>query len=116
MKPNEYVGPVRFLCRTENTYVGALAGGQAQFVGTPADYGTNNTFVGYQAGSLNGYGSDNTFVGANAGQYNSYHTLGLNGYANSYFGYAAGTVNQTGNYNTFLGACLSNHSVACCFA
>lgn len=60
--------------------------------------GTNNLFVGYNAGFSNTSGAQNTFVGTFAGLQNT--TSG----SNTFVGYSAGNANQTGNLNSFFGA------------
>lgn len=59
--------------------------------------GTNNMFVGTNAGANNTSGQENSFFGATAGGSN---TTGL---ANSFFGAGAGFNNITGNNNSFYG-------------
>jgi len=58
--------------------------------------GTNNTFVGINAGQNNA-GSSNTFVGTGAGVTNT------SGAGNAFFGNAAGLSNTTGGGNAFFG-------------
>ena len=58
--------------------------------------GTNNTFVGINAGQNNA-GSSNTFVGTGAGVTNT------TGAGNAFFGNAAGLSNTTGGGNAFFG-------------
>ena len=68
----------------------------------PANVGTNNTFAGWQAGTIN-TGSYNTFTGSQSGLNNTAD-------GNSFFGYLTGLRNTTGNQNAFFGsyAGLSN--------
>ncbi len=84
--------------------------------------GTNNLFVGVNAGLANPTGPDNTFFGAFAGRA---HTTGesnaffgssagsfnTSSSFNAFFGAAAGTLN-TGNYNSFFGALAGNNNTA----
>jgi len=58
--------------------------------------GSNNVFVGVDAGKNNAIG-DNTFVGAHAGSTNT------TGRHNAFFGADAGRANTEGSYNTFMG-------------
>src|SRR5215210_7867605 len=66
--------------------------------------GSQNTFLGINAGSVNS-GRDNTFVGTSAGGQNTAGNI------NSFFGTNAGLNNRTGNNNSFFGgaAGLSNN-------
>jgi hypothetical protein len=59
--------------------------------------GTNNLFVGVQAGAVNSTGQDNVFFGLQAGSAN---TMGSD---NSFFGYQTGLFNTTGSQNAFFG-------------
>jgi hypothetical protein len=59
--------------------------------------GTNNVFVGVNAGNANTTGEDNTFVGRGAGIDNA------GGSRNSFFGSATGQDNVTGIGNAFFG-------------
>jgi hypothetical protein len=59
--------------------------------------GTNNVFVGIEAGRFNTTGYGNSFVGGNSG----YRNIG--GYGNSFFGTSSGYDNQTGTFNSFFG-------------
>jgi hypothetical protein len=58
--------------------------------------GTNNLFVGFNAGFSNGTGTENTYVGTAAG------VAGSGGLGNTFVGYQAGSMN-TGNINSFFG-------------
>jgi hypothetical protein len=62
--------------------------------------GTNNTFVGVNAGEVNPGNAaiDNSFFGASAGRANT------DGDSNSFFGARAGIANTTGTGNSFFGA------------
>jgi hypothetical protein len=76
--------------------------------------GTNNLFVGYNAGISNSSGSENVFVGTFAGLQNA--TSGANTFVgynagnankanlNSFFGYSSGLKNTSGINNTFIGS------------
>jgi len=59
--------------------------------------GTDNTFTGFGAGSMNTTGHYNTFSGYGAGFWNT------GGNSNTFIGQLAGQSNGTGNSNTFLG-------------
>lgn len=59
--------------------------------------GTNNTFVGQQAGAANTSGVSNSFFGLNAGVGN------IGGSGNTFLGVSTGTSNTSGNSNTFVG-------------
>ncbi|MCK4790833.1 MAG: hypothetical protein KAV87_44265, partial [Desulfobacteraceae bacterium] len=59
--------------------------------------GTDNTFVGIEAGANNTTGYENTFSGRGAGRYNTSGSL------NTFLGYHAGYYNTEGSLNTFLG-------------
>jgi trimeric autotransporter adhesin len=94
---------------------GAATGNENTFVGSQAGHvngGSENTFVGTDAGIVN-RGIDNTFVGAAAGlgNENGEENVLVGTYAgqasttgsgNTYLGYSAGT-NATGSYNTLIG-------------
>ena len=60
--------------------------------------GSNNTFVGNNAGAVNTSGSANGFFGPGAGDSN------MTGSENMFFGFAAGQNTTTGNSNTFFGS------------
>lgn len=62
----------------------------------PVSTGTNNTFLGVNAGQVNSTGSSNTFVGTGVGVANS------TGSSNTFIGSGVGTLN-TGSSNTFVG-------------
>jgi len=74
-----------------NTMVGMSAGA------SELNSGTNNTFLGSQAGGLNESGQENTFAGALAGQSN------IGGSQNTFYGTQSGDWNTTGSMNTFIG-------------
>ena len=81
---------------SNNTYLGTQAGPNA----TASSSGSNNTAVGYQAGYSNTTGINSTFVGDQAGY--SQTTYG----ANTCFGHTAGySANNTSAYgfNSFIG-------------
>jgi hypothetical protein len=88
-----------------NTLIGLNAGAR--------NLGTNNTFIGSEAGANNTTGTNNTFVGQNAGNANTIGTLNcffgigagqnnINGQENSFFGRHAG-LNNIGSFNSFYG-------------
>ncbi len=77
-----------------NTFIGFKAG---QVVGTATGSATANTFVGYNAGSLNLNGYNNLFLGAKTGVNNT------NGSNNSFLGTESGFNNTNGANNTFIG-------------
>jgi hypothetical protein len=60
-------------------------------------YGTNNLFVGMNAGNFVTTGIGNTAVGVSAGVYNT------SGHGNTMIGHIAGLTNTTGNRNTMVG-------------
>ena len=80
-----------------NIILGATAGQYNQ-----AD---SNVFIGYEAGQLNVGGSENTFVGSQAGfdngDLNPYRTGGSE---NTYLGSRAGSYTYPGDRNTFIGS------------
>lgn len=76
---------------TQNTYVGEGAGNA-----NDAD-GTDNVFLGYQAGYTNAAADNNTFLGSGAGY--SCTTGG----SNTAVGFQSGYLNETGTGNVFLG-------------
>ena len=76
---------------TENLFVGLNAGRNNTS-------GSRNTFAGSGAGELNTTGRTNTFVGSTAGQLNT------TGISNSFFGTDAGRTNTTAGGNSFFGA------------
>lgn len=89
-----------------NTYLGLGAGSTGN--------GTQNTFLGYQAGLANATGTDNVFVGGNAGKSNTDGSFNLfvggnagqantTGRENLFFGAGSGYTNTTGTFNTFVG-------------
>src|SRR5271157_3987724 len=59
--------------------------------------GTNNTFIGADAGNSNTTGGSNSFLGNYAGYFNT------TGSYNSFLGAGAGFSNTTGELNSFLG-------------
>lgn len=94
------------------------AGSNNLFVGREAgqsNTGTGNSFVGYAAGNHNTDGNFNSFFGEYAGLFN---TTGIDnsffgrsagqanttGIDNSFVGYSAGSSNTTGEQNSFVGA------------
>jgi hypothetical protein len=90
-----------------NIFVGVLAGA--------VNTGTNNTFLGNEAGYSTTTGNANTFLGHEAGFHNTtgfYNTFvgniaGLSdtsGWENTFLGAGAGQDHTTGNCNTFVGA------------
>ncbi len=91
---------------TENLFVGINAG-------TFNSTGFRNSFVGYQAGAANTTGSNNSFFGSGAGSAstggnNSFFGTGAGGFnttgdSNSFFGSGAGSANSTGGQNSFFG-------------
>ncbi len=92
---------------TQNTFLGANAG-----VTAPA--GTGNSYFGSDAGRSTTSGSSNSFFGARAGELNttgsSNSFFGVNsgdantgGSENSFFGHASGGGNTTGNQNSAFG-------------
>lgn len=79
-----------------------LAGLQNLFVGIGAGYnaantGSDNTYVGTNAGLANTSGSANTFTGRGAGVI---HTTGSE---NSFYGAGSGRNSTSGTFNTFIG-------------
>jgi hypothetical protein len=79
-----------------NTYVGYKAAGYYQTSTPPGPSGSQNTFVGFQAGTYNTRGSQNTFLGHWAGYSN---TLGNR---NVFVGLYSGFYNKTGSNNIYL--------------
>lgn len=75
---------------TKSGFVGLFTG--------PATTGSNNMFVGYEAGNQTTTGGFNSFLGSESGKEN------LTGFNNSFFGAAAGRANTTGANNAFFGA------------
>ncbi len=75
---------------TDNTNIGYQAG-------TNTTTGFSNTFVGSVSGSSNTAGRNNTFLGDSAGQSN------ITGNGNVYVGHDAMTSNQTGHNNVVVG-------------
>lgn len=59
--------------------------------------GSDNTFLGFEAGRENTTGSRNYFAGSGAGKYNT------TGTRNVFLGYKAGSENSGGAYNVFVG-------------
>lgn len=92
--------PLRF--RVNNTFAGQMpnlgTGLLSLGLNTGlASTGTNNTFIGSNAGAATTTGSHNTFVGNGAGAANT--TLG----SNVYVGHEAGNANATGQENVYVG-------------
>lgn len=84
------IGGIHILSKPgSNTFVGQGAG--------TATVGTDNVFVGLNAGTNNTTGSSNAFFGRSAGQLNQTGSL------NSFFGRSAGQNNTTGANNSFFG-------------
>ena len=83
------------------TSIGGAYGSNNNFLGSNAGYynlsGNNNNFFGYNAGYYNTTGYDNNFLGNLAGYYN------LDGYYNNFLGNQAGYYNLSGHCNNFLG-------------
>lgn len=81
------------ILRSADAIYGTFVGSNAGRVNT----GTNNSFLGSNAGYNNGTGSNNSAVG--------YYSLFVNtsGTENTAFGASAGLSNQTGVQNTFIG-------------
>ena len=98
---------------TENTFVGVNAG-------TANAGGLDNTFVGEQAGCLGVGGTANTFVGQSAGRQNAgFENVfvgqfagpnNLNGQHNAFLGVGTGLNNITGSDNTFVGYSAGNNN------
>lgn len=76
---------------TENLYAGEGAGAANDATGT------DNTFLGYNAGNANTSADYGVFIGSGAGEAN---TTGSN---NVFIGYQAGYTNTTGASNVFIG-------------
>eukprot|EP01006_Ploeotia_vitrea_P016389 TRINITY_DN47017_c0_g1_i1.p1 TRINITY_DN47017_c0_g1~~TRINITY_DN47017_c0_g1_i1.p1 ORF type:complete len:510 (+),score=-70.55 TRINITY_DN47017_c0_g1_i1:67-1596(+) len=64
--------------------------------------GTNNIFIGFMSGMYTS-GSKNVFVGNHAGEGNGSPTLSNTGSANTFMGWNSGFKNTTGYSNTFIG-------------
>ena len=98
---------------TENVFVGVNAG-------TANAGGLENTFVGEQAGFLSANSTANTFVGQSAGRQNSgFENVfvgqfagpnNVNGQHNAFLGVGTGLSNITGSDNTFLGYSAGNNN------
>lgn len=82
-------GATAFRMDSLNTYLGKDAGWVTG--------GSQNTFVGGEAGYSNESGIVNTFVGAKSGRFNT------SGAGNTFVGHQAGIDNRTGSSNTFVG-------------
>jgi hypothetical protein len=92
---------------TDNTYIGIEAG-------KDNTTGSRNVFMGRRAGTFGTIGSDNVLIGNGAGISNtanqnafvgSFSGNGNSaGTSNSFFGYSSGINNLTGMQNTYLGA------------
>ncbi|MBP5668386.1 MAG: tail fiber domain-containing protein [Salinivirgaceae bacterium] len=78
------------LCGTDNTFVGNNAG-------IANTIGTSNVFMGNKAGYSNTEGGSNVFIGPSAGESN------IDGQCNVYLGYKAGAANKIGGQNIYLG-------------
>ena len=74
---------------TNNLFVGNNAG--------PSNSGSQNTFIGHTSAALNNSGADNVFVGYNTGAVNT------TGSGNIFVGKDAGYANQTGSNNIYVG-------------
>lgn len=79
---------------TSATVGGIYFGGNRAF----HNFGTNNTFVGVNAGNLTMTGGHNSFFGYRSGIANT------TGIYNAFFGRNSGAANTTGNYNSFFGS------------
>jgi hypothetical protein len=79
-----------------NLYFGKSAGEGV----TPgfSNSGSDNTFIGYNAGDSNTVGSDNVFIGGSAGSSNT------SGSTNTFIGRYVGFMNTEGDANSFLGS------------
>lgn len=66
--------------------------------------GTNNLFVGVNAGAANTTETDNTFIGAGAGQSNGTGDTTNHALRNTFVGSQAGNANTTSQDNSFFGA------------
>lgn len=75
---------------TNNTFVGRLAG--------TVNTGSNNSFLGFNAGNDNLAGADNSFFGSDAGGNNT------SGSDNTFIGRNAGDTNTVGTNNTVIGS------------
>ena len=112
---NSFIGPNSGFYNTtgsNNSFLGYYSG-----MGNKT--GLNNTYIGYRAGYSGGLGSDasgsdNVFIGVNAGESNTtgHDNIGIGNLAgnsntgglyNAFIGTNAGMSNLTGDYNTFLG-------------
>ena len=98
--------------RIDNTNANAFFGYQAGNV--TSGFGTNNTFIGHQAGVSNTSGRENLFMGYQAGNTNTTsnanHFIGFqagfsntSGSENTAEGYQSGYGLTTGSYNAFFG-------------
>ena len=88
-------------CDADGNTTGASAPNASTFFGHDSGKvttATENTFIGYKAGTLNNTGYSNTFVGHEAGR----KVSGANHW-NAYFGSLAGA-DATGNHNTYIGS------------
>jgi hypothetical protein len=77
---------------TRNTFLGINSG-----TASPNGFATDNSFFGFNTGSVNTTGAFNTFFGSRAGQANT------DGGENTFLGAEAGETNSTGDGNTFVG-------------
>jgi trimeric autotransporter adhesin len=90
--------PVVGIPGTDNLYIG-------QNAGNSLSTGTDNTFSGFTSGANNSSGIINTFLGSRAGYSNT------TGSTNTISGYAAGYSNTTGSGNAFFGASAGGHNI-----
>ncbi len=99
---------------TRGTFLGERAGESNQNNSGTTD-GNDNTFVGFEAGSLNTTGRGHTYVGSQAGNIAdggvNNTALGANAGRNltdasysTFLGHSAGRFNTTGNANTLIGS------------
>ncbi|WP_298303813.1 tail fiber domain-containing protein [Flavobacterium sp.] len=110
-----------------NTFFGRLSGSVATgtnntYIGTEAGRdnvtGQQNVFIGRRAGTLGATGSDNILIGNGAGIFNeanqnsfigSFSGNGTStGANNTFMGYSSGSGNGTGSQNAFFGASAGN--------
>jgi hypothetical protein len=93
----DLVSTIGSLSLPDTTGVG---GGEIRFGGVRwiSNFGTNNTFIGKQAGNVSLVSSNNTFTGMNSGYGTS------SGGSNSGYGYNSLVVNTSGQNNTSCGA------------
>lgn len=102
---------------TNDIFVGVGAGASPSYSGTQNTFmgnnaglsntvATKNTFVGFVAGQLNTIGDLDTFVGDSAGVSN------ISGRGDTYIGQAAGAANVSGSWNTFTGRWAGRFNVS----